>query len=401
MSAALALTLAAAALAAVEVPAALVARLRQRWIYPRLVRPRLNPAWLPRCAIVIPTKGAGKNLAANLGAHLAHDYPDYEVLFAVEDEADAGLPIIREIIARSDGRARLVVAGLAATCSQQNYNMLAGVAAARGAEVLAFCDNDVAPGRDWLRSLVLPLSDPAVAVATGYRWLVAAGGSAGEQVHTFMNMTMFAHFSLVAQLAGAGLWGGSFALRRAEFETWRVAAVWGETISDDMGLMAILRERRRRTMLTADVVLVTDDALPTVRAATAWYARQLLNVKSFEPGTWAVAGVATVAGACLVVALPVAILAAGAGGSFLAWGGGAALFWWGIEALLVCLYSQLGPTRNLRRMFLLLPLLRLTQAASFLATIGRRHLDWAGVRYRFNRRGRVVEISRGVSSAES
>lgn len=400
MGAALALTWVAVAMAAVEVPAALLAHRRQRAGFPRRIRPRLDPTWLPRCAIIIPTKGAGRNLAANLGAHLVHDYPDYEVIFAIEDEADEGLPVLREIVARSGGSARIVVAGLASRCSQQNFNMIAGAAAARGAEVLAFCDNDVAPARDWLRALVLTLSDPAVAVGTGYRWHVAPRGTVGELIHTFTNMTMYAHFSLVAQMSAMGVWGGSFALRRTDYEQWGVAAVWGETISDDMGLMAILRARRLRTLLTPDVLLVTEDTLPTARAAIAWYARQLLNLKSFEPVTWLASGMATAAGALLVLWLPVAAGAALAGGSFLAWGGGAALLWWGVELTLVLLYARLGPTYHLGRMLACLPLLRPAQAAAFVASIGVHSLVWAGVRYRFDRRGRVVEITRGVASAE-
>lgn len=400
MGAALALTLVAAGMAAIELPAALVALRRQQIVFPRHIRPRLDPTWLPRCAIIIPTKGAGRNLAANLGAHLAHDYPDYEVIFAIEDEADAGLPVLREIVGRSGGRARIIVAGLASRCSQQNFNMIAGAAAARGADVLAFCDNDVVPARDWLRALVLTLSDPAVAVGTGYRWHVAPRGTVGEQIHTFMNMTMYAHFSLVAQMSGVGVWGGSFALRRADYEQWGVAAVWGETISDDMGLMAILRARRLRTLLTPEVLLVTEDTLSTARAAIAWYARQVLNLKSFEPVTWLASGMATVAGALLVLLLPIAAVAAWAGGSFLAWGGGAASLWWVVELTLVLLYARLGPTYCLGRMLACVPLLRPAQAVAFIASIGVKSIIWAGVRYRFDRRGRVVEVTRGVVSAE-
>jgi len=386
-----------------EISAAAFALWRTRRGYARTVRPRFDAQWLPRCAIVIPTKGVPRNFAGNAQAHLALDYPDYEVIFVVESEDDAGVPLLRELVHGSRGRAQLVIAGLATRCSQQNHNMVAGVAAAaaRAPDVLAFCDNDVAPARDWLRALVLPLSNPDVAVATGYRWLVAPRGTLGAQIHVFVNMTMHAHFAALTHFFGSGLWGGSFALRRTEFEARGVAARWSETISDDLSLTEILRAHRRRSVLTADVLIVTDDVLDSPRAAIAWYARQLLNLKAYERFTWAFAvGGPLLAAGGLILALPWALLAAARGGSFWAHGGLAATIFLGAEIITALLYACTAPTRSRWLMVARVPLLRLAQVAAYLATIGRSSLVWSGTRYRFDRRGKVIGLERGVAAAD-
>jgi len=380
-----------------------LARARHRRWYPRRIAPRFDRGWRPAAAVVVPTKGAAPDLAENLGALLRQEYPDYEVFFAVESRDDPGVPVIEALLARAvregwPGRGRLVVAGLATACSQQNANMLAGVAAA-GARpvVLAFCDNDVRPGPDWLGALVAPLGTGETAVTSGYRWVSGRTGAAAEHAHAGIALSMYVHFALVAHLAGKGLWGGSFALRRADYEAWGVGARWGETISDDMSLMGILQARGRRTLLVGEVLIVTEDTFASGAAARRWYARQLLNVKAYERATWALVGAGHLAAAFAWVGagLALAALAIGAGEDVVRAGGGVAAGLFAVCDLAASAWaSGIAPLPSRGRFLLRLPWVRWLQAGAFLATLGGTVLWWAGVGYRFDRRGRVVEILR-------
>lgn len=398
----------ALALGGFELAAAWLARARHRRWYPQRIAPRFERSWTPPAAIIVPTKGAGPDLAENLGALLRQDYPDYEVLFAVESAADPGIPVIEALLAQAiregwSGRGRLVVAGLATRCSQQNANMLAGVAAAGAAPaVLAFCDNDVAPQPGWLRSLVAPLTSADVAVTSGYRWVRGRTGTAAEHAHAGIALSMYVHFALFAHVAGKGLWGGSFALRRADYEAWGVGPRWGETISDDMSLMGILQSRRQRTLLVGDVLIITDDTFASGAAARRWYARQLLNLKAYERFTWALVGAGHLAAAsawALTLAAPLVLAFGATPGDLLRWGFGAGLLLAAADWAAAAWASGTAPIAR-RGLFLIrLPWVRALQAGAFLATIGRTVLWWAGVGYHFDRRGCVTRIERPAPEA--
>jgi cellulose synthase/poly-beta-1,6-N-acetylglucosamine synthase-like glycosyltransferase len=385
------LATAALLLTGAETVIAVVTVWRTRWR-----KTRSSAAWVPRCAIVVPTKGIPQNFAANLAALLSIDYPAYDIYFVVEAESDPGVPLIRAQI-ESEPRAYLVVAGLSTTGCQQNHNMLAGVAAAGDVEVLAFCDNDIAPPPHWLRALVPPLADPAVTISTGYRWLCSPHGTFAEHAHTFINMTMYAHFHMVMVLRGVGLWGGSFALRRADFVALGVASRWAETVSDDMSLTEILVRHRRKCALVPELLMVTDDVFDRMAPAVSWYRRQLLNLKAHEWWVWAFAVGPAMALAALLLVWPFVAAAASwaLGGSFWRWGGAAGLVMWGGDMITAAVYGAVGPTRGQGWLILRAPLLRLVQCVAWARTLGANSFEWAGIFYRFNRRGQVVEIRRG------
>jgi hypothetical protein len=396
----------ALALGVFELSVAYVARARRfRGVHAPQPAPAAQ-AWKPPAAIIVPTKGARADLAVNLGALLKQDYPAYDVYFAVETADDPGVPAIDALVAQArvegwPGRGHLVVAGLTTTCSQQNANMLAGVQAAGPApSVLAFCDNDIAPQPGWLSALVAPLATQAVAVTSGYRWVCGRSGTVAEHAHMAIALSMYVHFSFVSKVGHKGLWGGSFALRRTDFESWGVGARWRETILDDMSLMGIIQARGLRSVLVDDVLTVTDDTFDSSAAACRWYARQLLNVKAHERLTWLLVGAGHLAAAVAwlgVVAALVALLAGCGLTGLRGWGGGAALLLALADFAATAFASGIAPTKR-RFVFLLrLPWARGLQAWAFLATLGRNVIWWSGVGYQFDRTGRVVRVDRSVT----
>lgn len=51
-------------------------------------------------SILRPLRGLDCNLYENLEASFRQDYPDFEIIFSVADEADAAIPIVKELCAR-------------------------------------------------------------------------------------------------------------------------------------------------------------------------------------------------------------------------------------------------------------------------------------------------------------
>jgi cellulose synthase/poly-beta-1,6-N-acetylglucosamine synthase-like glycosyltransferase len=230
------LTVAAILISGQEVLSALFAYLYQKFIYPKFIKSKFDSSYLPRCSIIMATKGITKHFEKNIQAFRDQDYPDYEVIFSVEDLEDEGVPIIRSLI-QNKPNCKLVVAGYAKTSSQTNKNLLKGLDNISDPSVLVFADNDICPKPTWLRSLILPLSDPQISVTTGYRWVSDINGDFCEQVHALMNMTMYVNMHLRSYIFGDVAWGGSTAIRREVFSDLNVAKIWSETISDDLSLM--------------------------------------------------------------------------------------------------------------------------------------------------------------------
>jgi ceramide glucosyltransferase len=101
------------------------------------------------------------------------------------------------------------------------------------AQVLVFADADARFKKDWLRSLIGPLGDPGVTVSTGFRWYLPGG--------TFASRLRAAWDTSIATTFGDHrrnfAWGGSMAIRTADFKRLKVAErYWVVTVSDDYGL---------------------------------------------------------------------------------------------------------------------------------------------------------------------
>lgn len=350
-----------------------------------------------RCAVIMPSLGIPPGFSTTIRAHAAACLRARATfVVCVESEDDPGVPIIREA-AKEFASVKLVVAGRTRRCSQQNHNMLAGVAAAEDAEVLAFADNDFTPPEGWLAALVRPLERDSATVTTGYRWIVGPGRLSGH-FHVLANMTMVAWFVPLSRFFGVGLWGGSFALRRRDFESLGVAERWQTSISDDLTLTAALVAHGKRATFVPELLIPTDDCLVDPQRAFAWFGRQILNTKAHARPLWGLVLVGLgLEGLGLI--LPVLALAASPfdGLSSLATDAGraGAVAWSGAVLSTVCA-STLGPIRGRASLWLTAPLLRLGQAVAALRTLFSNEIRWAGVGYRFNLRGEVTAIHRNA-----
>src|SRR5262249_36088585 len=102
------------------------------------------------------------------------EYPEYEVIFSVQDSDDPALPLLERIRDESPSvPVRIVVDTDSAGPNGRLSNILNATRHATG-EVLVYSDSDIRLEPAYLRSIVAPLADPRVGVAcTLYR----AGGA--------------------------------------------------------------------------------------------------------------------------------------------------------------------------------------------------------------------------------
>ncbi|MDX2086808.1 MAG: glycosyltransferase [Kofleriaceae bacterium] len=114
----------------------------------------------PSITVIRPIRGLDVDAAENFRAALATSYPgEVETLFVFDDEEDAALPVVREIVAEhrasgARGSAEIMISGTPpAGRTGKLHAMIAGTRRARGT-LIAFGDSDSRPAPELLTQLV-------------------------------------------------------------------------------------------------------------------------------------------------------------------------------------------------------------------------------------------------------
>ncbi|HEX2956573.1 MAG TPA: glycosyltransferase family 2 protein, partial [Chitinispirillaceae bacterium] len=280
----------------------------QRFWYDRFMRPKFSDNSDQRCSIILPCKGLPKDLKKNLQGFFELDHPNYEVIFVTESENDPAVEVIRSIM-KNKSNVKLAIAGLSKSCAQKNHNLLAALKIVNDPDILVFADSDIRPGPNWLRELILPLASPKITATSGFRWLHATKGTTGELTHSYVNIFMYVLFSVACFFGGVGLWGGSMAIRRKDFDELGVAEKWVSASVDDMCLSKIVMKNHKKAVIVPPCIIQTDDLIGTVKSSVSWFERQIMYLKAYQPLLWLVALPITLTGVGLVMLLPFSIIA--------------------------------------------------------------------------------------------
>jgi hypothetical protein len=272
------------ALLALGAAAALLALLRLRAIARFAAQP-LAPAsaWRPPATVLLPVRGEHHGFADNLRALASQDYPDYELLLVADSFDDPAARAVRALQADLP-RLRLVVSEepRQGWGSGKIAALVGGLRHVRpSSEVLVFADADIRPTPSWLASLVAPLADPAVGGVTGFQSYRAAARP------TWWTALRDASASLALELQASAkarfLWGGSMAVRRADFDRSDVLArEWPRHVCDDTGLTEALKRLGLRIAFAPGALVAAPEDW-TRREVAAWLVRQYALVRTIDP----------------------------------------------------------------------------------------------------------------------
>ncbi|MBX7170288.1 MAG: glycosyltransferase family 2 protein [Pyrinomonadaceae bacterium] len=207
-----------------------------------LAKPRSD--YEPFCSIIAPCKGLDEDLEKNLQALFQQDFPNYEIIFVVDDEKDEALSVIRNINRRdaeSQRISKIVISGKAENEAQKVHNLREAVLnIAEDSKVLVFVDSDARPGKDWLRNLIAPLQGENIGCASSYRWFIGKSFSLGTEMRSVWNASIAS--ALGANLNNNFCWGGSMAIRRETFERIEMREKWRGVLSDDFAMTRAMNE---------------------------------------------------------------------------------------------------------------------------------------------------------------
>src|SRR6202140_1375404 len=127
-----------------------------------------TPTFEPPVSILKPVHGVDFASYENYASFCKQDYPEYEILFAVNNESDPAIAVVTQLIADYPQRHINLLIGAEYLGANQKVNNLARLTREARHEVLALSDGDVRVGPKYLSNVVAPLQDGNVGAVTSF-----------------------------------------------------------------------------------------------------------------------------------------------------------------------------------------------------------------------------------------
>jgi cellulose synthase/poly-beta-1,6-N-acetylglucosamine synthase-like glycosyltransferase len=215
----------------------------------------------------------------------------------------------------------------------------------------------------------------------------------GEIVNAYQNAMLLVLFSTSSFLQDVGLWGGSMAIKKRDFDEMGVGEYWSQTVVDDMSLSKLVMKYSKKSIMVTPCITPTDDTLPTISQSIKWFERQVMFLKAYQKKTWVSAILLVISCLFFQLLLPVSIIISFATSkTFAGIGGIAALTFLFGTLFTTLLYPMLGKQPALIRFLLLQPVSLFTVLIGTFRTLFTNTVSWSGFFYKLNFSGKVVSV---------
>lgn len=175
---------------------------------------------LPPVSILKPLKGIDPEIYESFRSHCLQDYGDYEVIFGVSDAQDPAIASVERLRQEFPDRDIQIVLCPNILGANVKVSNLQQMLRAAHYDHLIVNDSDIRVERDYLRSVVEPLTDPEVGMVTClYRGIAAA--TVGSRLEALGISTDFCTGVLVARQIENGIHfglGSTLAFRQGDLE---------------------------------------------------------------------------------------------------------------------------------------------------------------------------------------
>jgi ceramide glucosyltransferase len=223
---------------------------------------------LPAVSVLKPVHGAEPRLKQNVESFFRQDYPEYEILFAADEENDAALPIIREVASRYPNvKCSIMVTGLPELPNPPAYSFFRMSQVAAN-DILVTSDSDVEVAPNYLRQVVAPMLDPAVGMVTCvYRGKNAGGFWSGMDA-IGMSVEMTAGVVTANFLEGMKFGLGPTIVTRKDSIA-KIGGYWvtGEYFSNDFVTGNFIEKAGYRVVLSRHII---DHVVPPMTFKRMW-----------------------------------------------------------------------------------------------------------------------------------
>jgi len=366
-----------------------VAMLATRRFFSRERKKRLG-TFTPPISVLKPVRGVDFASYENFKSFCLQDYPEYEILFCVNELNDEAVHVVRQLISEFPRRSIRLLSGAPQLGSNRKVSNLALLAREAKYELLVQTDGDVRVGPGYLREMAAPFEQKDTGVGSClYRGTVQ--DSLWAKMEALGVATDFSASVLVADWKE----GVTFALGASVATTKRWLAKIGgyealaNVLADDYEIGNRVAKAGARVLISREVV---DTMYPAVTFRQFWehQSRWARTVRLCRPASYF--------GLLFTHGLPWAMI-----GGLALWSlKGAAIF---LAAYLILRFAQAWTIgawgmhdETSGKILWLLPVRDAVHFAVWLASFFSNRVVWGGAEFRFNANGEMVAV--GAANAK-
>jgi ceramide glucosyltransferase len=166
------------------------------WQFFRL--PTVRNQFTPPVSILKAVRGLDPDAYENFASFCRQDYPEYEVLFCVDENDDLFTDILERISHDFPETQIRVLSREGGSASNDKIAKLVRMVGAAQYEIIVMADSDVRVQPDYLRAVVSPLADPNVGATTCF-YMPVDTGTIAENLHAIGMVSDFYAGILVAR----------------------------------------------------------------------------------------------------------------------------------------------------------------------------------------------------------
>jgi ceramide glucosyltransferase len=341
-------------------------------------------AALPPSSILKPLKGIDPEIYESFRSHCLQDYPEYEIIFGVNDPNDPAIESVRELQREFPARRIELVVSPQTLGANVKVSNLAHMLTHARYNHLIVNDSDIRVEPDYLRRVTAPLTDSRVGMVTClYRGV--AGATLGSRLEGLGISTDFCPSVLVARQVEGGIrfaLGSTLAFCRAELEKIGGFTSFVDYLADDYELGRRIAGLGL-TVKLSEVVVETYLPSYSLRDFFAHQLRWARGVRDARAGGYL--------GLVFTFGLMWALLALAASeGALWAWSAMAVTLFLRLAVALVVGRGVLQDRQVVKNAWLI-PLRDLLAIGVWIVSLGGHTVTWRGDRFRL-REGKLSRI---------
>jgi ceramide glucosyltransferase len=210
---------------------------------------------LPPVSILKPLRGLDDNLFDNLASFCTQDYPEYEILFALQDRNDPAYKVAKKVQdAHPGSNITLVVERCNAGLNPKVNNLIPAYRRSRHPSIL-ISDSNVLVDKNYLREIMRRAQDPAVGLVSNVIRGVGGRslGAVLENLH--LNSFIIGSVSFLDRFLGMPcVIGKSMLMKKADLEALGGLSAFKDILAEDFIIGREMRRAGKKVVLSSYLI---------------------------------------------------------------------------------------------------------------------------------------------------